>query len=361
MNSLKNIFPKDYFIRRPTPYLASTIAVFIFSTIIGLAIGSIFIFLAGYSPILIFSDTFLKVFGTRYGILETITKAIPLIFGAYGVAIASESKLWNIGVEGQFLMGVFCSTGVALYFNNLPSYFLLPLMFFAGFLGGGLLALICALPRAFLNVSEILTTLLFNYIVILWIGFFLLGPWKDPNTAVPQTVEIPIAAHLPKIIPSSRLHWGIIIVILCGIGLNFIIKNSVWGYRIRALGESVRASMTAGINLKTNILLVMFISGGLAGLGGMVEVSGILHRMQFGIFPLYTLLAFMVAWIARLNYFGIIIAGFFVAGLLVSGYEMQIMGITAAYINIVIGIILFFIIAIDFLSYWFPNFRKKTI
>lgn len=338
--------------KKQMPSTWSILFVYIISIVVALSIGGIFLAYLGHNPIAIYSKTFSKVFGTGHGIAETLVKAIPLYLGAFGVSVAARMQLWNIGVEGQFLFGAFTASGVALTCHSLPPYILLPLMLLAGFLGGALLSLIAAIPRVYLGVSEIITTLLFNYIIVLWIAYFVHGPWKDPNTSVPQTVEFTTSARLPVIIPSTRVHMGIIIVILCAILLDYLLKRTGWGYCVRAVGDNLRAAKISGVNIHRHILMVMLVSGGLAGMGGMIEVSGTLHRLQSGIFPLYTLTAFMIAWLARLSIWGIFVVGYFIAGLLVSGYVMQMMGLPSALVSVIQGIILFSAIAFQSLSFY---------
>lgn len=362
VNNTQRLFQFNV-IKLQTPGKLASGLTYLLSVVLALSIGGLFLFFYGHDPIEVYWETFSRVFGTWHGLFETLVKATPLYFGAFGVAVAARMQLWNIGVEGQFLMGAFAATGVALYMSSYPPVILISCMVLAAFIGGAFLGIIAAIPRAYLGISEIITTLLFNYIVVLWISYFVHGPWKDPGTSVPQTPEFVSAARLPIIILSSRVHLGIVFAVVVAVLIYLTLNHTVWGYEVRAAGDNLRASKSAGIKIEKNILILLMISGGLAGIGGMVEVAGAFHRLQSGIFPLYTLTAFMIAWLARLNILGIFIVGYFVAGLLVSGYIMQMMGLPGALVNIIQGIILFSTIAFALLPYYRikirVNFRTK--
>lgn len=339
-----------------TPGMFTTLILYSLSVVLALSIGGVFLSLRGHHPLAIYIETFGRVFGTWYGISETLVKACPIIFGALGVILAGKIGLWNVGIEGQFLIGAYAASGVALYLAYDSSYILVSLMAIAGFLAGSVFAILFILPRTFFGVNEILTTLLSNYIAALWVSFFVHGPWKDPTTSVPQTCTFGPSARLP-VLPGSRVHLGLALAIICCFILGYALKNTKWGFEIRALGSNVIAARSAGISLQSNILLVMLISGGLGGIGGMVEVSGTLHRLQMGIFPMYNLTAIAVSWLARLNPFIVPIVGFGFSGLLVAGYIMQISGLPSALVSILQGIILFTVLGCDSLR----NYRIVII
>jgi simple sugar transport system permease protein len=236
---------------------------------------------------------------------------------------------------------------VALFLHGLPSPLLLLVMFLAGFMGGGLLAAFCGLLRARLGINEIVTTLLMNYVVGLWVGYFVHGPWQAPDCNVPETIEFVAAAQLPIIISDTRVHLGVLVVLACALACHYFLGRSVWGYRIRVCGDNAKAARMAGIDFKRSVLLVMLLSGGLAGAGGMLEVSGAIHRLQDGASPFFTMTVFMVAWVARLNWAGILVAGFLISGLQVGGYYMQFMGLPSALISVIEGAMLFCLIGFE--------------
>ena len=333
------------------------VVVYSFSFIIALAGGWALIAYSGHNAAGIYGRTFSKVWLNWRGLSEAMVQLAPLGMGALAVSLAARLKLWNIGVEGQFMLGAFCATGAALYLGDLPAVLLIPIMFLAAVLGGGLLAAFCGWLRAALGINEIVTTLLLNYVVGLWVGYFVHGPWKAPGSNVPETMEFGSSAQLPILFPNTRVHLGLLVFMVCTALCHYFLKVSVWGYRVRVSGDNPRTAATAGISYRKAVLLVMFLSGGLAGAGGMLEVSGAIHRLQDGAAPFFTMTVFMIAWVARLNWAGIVLAGFLIGGFQVAGYYMQFMGVSSSIVSVVEGIALFSLIAFEPLRL---NLLKRT-
>lgn len=316
----------------------------ILSIVVGLCFAGIFIAATGKNPLDIYLLMFDGAFGSAYGISETVVKAIPLMLTGLGVSLAFRMQLWNIGAEGQLYMGAVGATWLALHYPEWPGYILLPCMLILGFVLGGLWGLIPAIPRAFLKVNETITTLLLNYVAILWVDYLVYGPWKDPNGFnFPITAPFAEGAILP-VLGASRIHIGLIIALIAALVLYVVLQYTKWGFEIRVSGESAVAARYAGMNYIKNILLVMFISGGLAGLAGMTEVSGITQRLQHGISPGYGYSAIIIAWLARLNPWAIVVVSFVFGGLLVGGYSIQTSGFPAATVAMLQGAILFFVV-----------------
>ena len=315
------------------------------SIVLGLVFSGIFFAATGKNPLEIYWLMFQGAFGSAYSLSETVVKAIPLMMTALAVSMAFRMQLWNIGAEGQFYMGTFGATWVALSFPNWPAYLLLPSMLVAGFLMGGLWGLIPAVPRAFFKVNETISTLLMNYIGILWVDYLVYGPWKDPKGFnFPITPPFSPGAILPSV-GNTRIHFGLFIGLTVAVIFFIVLKYTKWGYEIRVCGESSKAATYAGMNFARNILLVMFISGGIAGVAGMTEVSAITQRLQHGISPGYGYTAIIIAWLARLNPWAIILVSFLMGGLLVGGFSIQTSGFPAATASMLQGAILFFVLA----------------
>ncbi|WP_425058890.1 ABC transporter permease [Sporomusa carbonis] len=314
------------------------------SVVVGLCFAGIFIGVTGKNPLAIYILMFEGAFGSAYGLSETVVKAIPLMLTSLAVSLAFRMQLWNIGAEGQLYMGAFGATWLALNFPDWPNYVLLPAMLALGFIMGGLWGLLPAIPRAYFKVNETITTLLLNYVAILWVDYLVYGPWKDPNGFnFPITAPFSDSAVLPSLGP-TRIHAGLFLAILAAGVLYVVLKHTKWGFEIRVSGESAVAANYAGMNYIKNILLVMFISGGLAGIAGMTEVSGITQRLQHGISPGYGYSAIIIAWLARLNPWAIVIVSFVFGGLLVGGYSIQTSGLPAATVAMLQGAILFFVV-----------------
>ncbi len=335
---------KIHFEKRNTTAKWVLFLVPILSIVVGLCFAGIFIVTTGKNPLDVYLLMFEGAFGSAYGLSETVVKAIPLMLTGLGVSLAFRMQLWNIGAEGQLYMGAMGATWLALRFPEWPAYLLLPGMLLLGFLLGGIWGLIPAIPRAFLKVNETITTLLLNYVAILWVDYLVYGPWKDPNGFnFPITAPFSENAILPVLGP-SRIHVGLLIAFVATILLFVILRYTKWGFEIRVSGESAVAAQYAGMNYVRNILLVMFISGGLAGIAGMTEVSGITQRLQHGISPGYGYTAIIIAWLARLNPWAIVVVSFVFGGLLVGGYSIQTSGFSAATVAMLQGAILFFVV-----------------
>jgi ABC-type uncharacterized transport system permease subunit len=342
------------------------------STVIGLLIpvlslvmafifGWVILAFSGYDPAVVYRKMFNGSLGTYYALTETIVKAIPLALAGLAVSLAFRMKLWNIGAEGQIYMGAFAASGLAVYMGDSSPYLLIPLTMAIGFLAGGIWGVIPGLLRAYVQVNETITTLMLNYVAIYWVDFLVFGPWKDPNSkGFPLGPILPASAQLPSI-GDSRVHLGIVFAILTAIIIYLLIQRTRWGYEIRVIGESQAAARYAGINVARNIALVMLISGGIAGLAGMVEVSGITHRLQQDLSPGYGYTAIIVAWLARLNPLAIIIVAFLFGALIVGGFAIQIVGVSFAITQIFQGIVLFFILASELFLKYKIVWRKKEV
>ena len=355
--------------RRSAPSTAGIILIPLTAILLALITGAIFLYVNGLgSPkgitwsqvFAIYTGMLDGAFGSSYGISETIVKAIPLLICGLGVSLAFRMLLWNIGAEGQFYMGVFGASWVALTFSDLPVYIMLPAMLLMGMLCGGIWGLLPAIPRAYLGVNETITTLMLNYVAILWVSYFIYGPWKDPQGMnFPLSKPFEPAAILPTL-GDSRVHFGLIIGIFIAVALWFILRKSRWGYEVTVIGESPNAARYAGMNIPRNILLVMFLSGGIAGIAGMTEVSAITQRVQPGISAGYGYTAIIVAWLGKLNPFAIILVSVLFGALQVGGYSVQSSGVPAAIVSMIQGSLLFFILGGEFFNRFKIVFKGKN-
>jgi general nucleoside transport system permease protein len=305
--------------------------------------------LLGVSPVVAFQRIFRGGFGSAYGLQETLTKSIPLILVGVGLTLAFRGRMYNIGAEGQLLIGAVFATGVSRIFPGLPAYLLLPAMFFGGFLGGALWAAVPAILKTRFRVDEVLTSLMLVYVANEAVKFLVYGPWRGADTrGFPITDEFPAAAQLPTIL-GTRIHYPtLILAILLAVLIYLLLVRTKLGYEIRVTGENPDAARYAGMDYMKTALLVMVISGGLAGLAGTGEVAGIHFRLRppEAISPGYGFTAIIVAWLARLNPLAAILTAFLLGGLLVGGDAIQIaLNLPAATVQIFNGVILFFVIA----------------
>ncbi len=338
------------------------------SLILAFIFGAILLILAGADPLETYSAMLNGAFGSSYNITETLVKAVPLILTGLSVAIAFRMLFWNIGAEGQLVMGGIATAWVALFWVEnltfLPQSPLvwLPIMMIVAILAGAIWGLIPALLKAYLNVNEIITTLMFNYIAILFYQFLFTTAWKDPEGfGFPGTAQIMEFTRLPRL--SGRLHFGIIIAIAAAFVVWVIMDKTRWGYEIRLIGENREAARYAGVSIIRNIILVMLLSGGLAGLAGLSEVSGISYRLQHGLAVGYGFTGIIIAWLARLNPWGVVVVAILMAGLLVGGDQIQIsMGLPASVAAVLQGAILLFVLGGDvFTRYRLRVIRRESV
>jgi simple sugar transport system permease protein len=328
------------------------------AVVAALLVGAVILALVGGNPLRIYAHIAGASFGSIGVFSDTLVKATPLILLGLACSIAFRMRLWNIGAEGQFLMGAFGASAVVLtplLPETTPRILMIPAMMAAGFLAGALWGMIPGLLKARLNVNEIITTLMMNYIAVSWNYFWIFGVWSEGgfemSKVFPKTAWLPRLADYARQLPVLRgltTHLGLAIALLAAVGVWFILNRSKWGYEIRLIGDNPTAARYAGIPVARNIVLVMMLSGGLAGLAGVSEISGVVHRFQGTISPGYGFTAIIVAWLAKLNPFGVVLVSVLFGSLLLAGREIQPSGIP----KLLQGILLFLLIASEiFLRY----------
>ncbi len=336
--------------KRLAPSAAMTLAVPAVAVVLALLFCAVFLSLTGRHPFELYAAMLTGALGSTYGLSETAVKAIPLMLCGLGISLAFRMQLWNIGAEGQLYLGAFAATWVPLTFPGLPAIIMLPAMVVCGMLAGGLWALGPAWLRVKWQVNEIITTLMLNYVGILWVNYFVYGPWRDPKGFnFPLTAEFPPAALLPTF-GASRIHIGLLFALILVIVFIVIFRNSRWGYEIKVIGASERAARYAGMDIKRNMYLVMLLSGAICGLAGMAEVSGIAGRLQPGLSPGYGYTAIIVAWLAKLNPLAIVFVSVLFGVLQVGGYIVQTYGVPASVAAMIQGAILFFVLGGEILT-----------
>lgn len=341
------------------PNRNSQIVVPILAVLLALFFCAVFLALTGRDPFEVYGAMFAGALGSEYGISETIVKTIPLALCGLGIAVAFRMQIWNIGAEGQFYMGACAATWVPLTFPNLPFLVMIPFMIVMAALGGGFWGLLAGWFKTKWQVSETITTLMMNYIGILWVNYLVYGAWKDPQGLnFPLTAQFPDAAMLPSL-GTLRVHYGIFAVLILAFIFWHFFKSSKWGYETLVIGSNPTAARYAGIDIRRNVLLVMFISGAISGFAGMVEISGIVGRLQPGISPGYGYTAISVAWLARLHPIAIVVVAFLFAIIHVGGFMIQTMGIPSAVATMLQGAILFFVVGSEILTQYEIKFAAK--
>ncbi|HTN62065.1 MAG TPA: ABC transporter permease [Devosia sp.] len=337
--------------KRAEPSTFMVYATPVAAVILTMIVGAIIFSLIGYDGIGAVREVFLTPLTNSYKWQDLGIKAAPLIIIGVGLSIAYRANVWNIGAEGQYVMGALAGTGVALATYTMSGPWILPLMVLAGIGGGALYAAIPALLKTRLNVNEILTSLMLTYASIQLIYYLIRAPWKDPmGIGFPQTRLFAPSAQLPTVIPGTIVHLGVPIAIVVALIAWFIMARTVFGYRMRVVGAAPHAARYGGFSENKTIWLAMLVSGGLAGLAGVLEVAGPFQRMVPGFATGYGFTAIIVAFLGRLNPLGVILAGIVMAITFVGGEVAQTtIKLPDAATGIFQAMVLFFLLAGDIL------------
>ena len=285
------------------------------------------------------------------GFEALVVKAAPLIMMGVGLSLAYKANVWNIGTDGPFILGAICGGGVGLAFPDAPAWALYPAMMIAGTIGGMLNGGLVAWLRIRFNANEILTSLMFAYITQYLLVYLVTGPWRDPmGFGFPQTAMFSDDALAPRLIEDTNVHLGIILAPLIAVGLWFMLEKTLLGYQFRVLGQATRAARFAGFSENRLVWIAMLISGGLAGLAGLLEATGTLGQLTTNLSPGYGFTAIIVAFLGRLNPLGVIPAGLLLALTYLGGDAAQIaLALPNAVTGIFQGILLFYLLGCDIL------------
>ena len=316
-----------------------------------LLIGTGLILLCGADPLEAYQLFFRGMFGTASSFAEIFVKASPLILTSLGCAIAFKTGFFNIGAEGQFYVGAMGTTLVALFLPDVYGVGKIVLALLVGFIGGGLWALIAAVLKAKFNISEIIVTIMLNYIAINFLGYALRSFLMDPAGNVPQSAKIATDARLAMLIPSTRFHAGIMIAVCCVALVWFLMEKTTVGYELTAVGANKRAAGCAGISVFKNIVLSAFLSGGFAALAGGIEVLAIQKKLLEGISANCGYTAVLIALIAGNNPFGVLAVSVLYAAMQVGANSMQRqLGVPSSIVNILIGVIVVLILGKELIA-----------
>ena len=305
-----------------TPLLTILIVV-----VLALMIGAIAVLIAGKSPLLAIQELIQGAVGTRNNLAATVTRSIPIIITGIGAAVAFKAGQFNLGLEGQMVIGALVAAIVANVFRDLPPILLLPLVILSGCLAGGVFALPAAWWQISFKVPLLITTLLLNYIADLFASYLANYPLRDLSggAGVAQTVMIPEAVRLGIIVPGTRLHAGVVVLFILPLVVAWFFQRTSTGYSLRMVGLNPNFAAYGGINMPRMTLLAMFASGAIAGLAGTIQVLGVDFRFIDNSLtaPGIAWTGFIAAILAGSSPFGIVTAGLFLAGLKVGAAGMQ--------------------------------------
>jgi general nucleoside transport system permease protein len=329
------------------------ILVLLAALVCALLVGAVFILLAKSNPIKAYGLMFTGPFTSKFGISETLVKAVPLLLVGLGIVVSFRSGILNIGGEGQILIGAISGSAVATVFPHWPGVFLLPAVMAAGCAGGALWGGIAGWLKARLSVNEILSTIMLNQIAAQVYIFLIRGPLIDPQelsygTGSPKTALMPEAIWLGRLIPGTRLHAGLIIAVFLALLVYILLWRTTIGYRMRAVGAGPDSARYGGIRVEFYLVLAMALAGGLAGLAGTIEVLGVHHRALEEISGGYGFSGIVTALFGRLHPLGTVPAAVLFGALILGADMMQrAVHIPAAIVMAVQGLVILFVVSSD--------------
>ncbi|CAO3446842.1 ABC transporter permease [Azospirillum largimobile] len=325
--------------------------------------GFILFLAMGFDPVRALHAFFIAPLTSVRGLGELVVKATPLVLCAVGLAIGFRANVWNIGAEGQLTLGAITGGGLALAFYGEGGWWLLPLMVIGGAVGGAVWAAVPAFLRLRFNASEILTSLMLNYVALLLLNYLVHGPYRDPDGfAFPESRLFEADAVLPILWSGTRVHLGALFALFAVAGGWLLIARTFIGFQIKVIGLTPAAAGYAGFDQKRIVWLALLLSGGLAGIAGMGEVAGPIGQVTASISPGYGYTAIIVAFLGRLHPVGILLAALLMALSFIGGEAAQIaMGLPKAITGVFQGMLLFFLLASDVLIRYRVRFGARRV
>ena len=316
---------------------------------------------AGVPIIPAFTQMFVGVFGSIFSFTEMLTRATPLMFTGLAVALAFRARLWNIGAEGQLYLGAMAAVWIGTGMIDGPSWIMIPLVLFAGASAGALGMLGPAFLKTRFGADEVVTSLLLNFIILIFVQMMLEGPLKDPmGLGWPQSMPIIDSATLPRLLDRMRIHAGLIIALISAVIVAIILSKSVLGLKIRAVGENPAAARHAGIGVNRTLLLVACGSGALAGLAGVSEVAGLKGYLTIDLSPGFGYAGIVVAMLAGLSPVGVIVSALYIAIVFVGADSMsRAMGVSSFLADLVVSMSLICVLIGGFFSRFSVKFDRR--
>jgi general nucleoside transport system permease protein len=317
-----------------------------------LALGSSFavitlgLWVSGFNVALVFSALINGAGGDTYRLAETFVKTCPLLFTGLSVTLALHAGAWNIGAEGQFLIGALMAAWLGSYTSSLPSSLAILVVCLASMFGGAIWASGAALLKNTRGVSEVISTIMLNFIAASLVSYCVHGPLMETSAQYPQTDSLPLTAQLPRLLPPTRLHLGIIFGLITAAVVHIFLFFTKEGLKLRATGANATAARFAGFSVERQILVAFILSGALAGLAGGIEVSGITQRVYEKFSPGYGYTAIAVALVGQRAPLGVIFASLFFGALEAgSGAMQRVAGVSSVLVSVIQATVVFFLAA----------------
>ena len=335
--------------KRMPGYTRSIVTMFL-ATCAALVAGAILLVISGVHPMLAYVEMINGAVGSGYALSQTLMRAVPLMIIATGLIAVFRANIWNIGAEGQLLMGALLSGIMALKLPIESSFVLITLSLIGGIVGGALWAVGVGHLRAKWNVHEVITSLLLNFVALYAFSYAIRRPLRDPFGIYPQSPDVPRHAELP-IVPGLDVHIGLPIALGLVFVMAYVLSQSPLGVRIRMMGASPSVAKAMGANPNRLYVVLMCASGGLAGLAGAVQLLGVQFNLQSAFSPGFGFTAIIVALLGRLNPFGVILASFVIAGISVGGTTLQIeMGLPTSVVSVIGALLVVLLLVADRLA-----------
>jgi simple sugar transport system permease protein len=332
--------------RMPRPSTRGLLIGSVLAVVLALVVAAVILALSGRSVGDAYLSMYAASFGSPQGWQATLTRTAPLALTALAVTTALRMQLWNIGGEGQLLIGATGATAVALALPDLPAPLLLLVMMLAALAGAAAWTLIAAVPRATLGVNEIVVTLFLNYIAVRVVSLLVYGPWRDPGAVgFAYSRPVPEGAQIGSI-PGTSVSWAVVLVVVVAALLWLLLERSRWGFSVDVAGGNAGLTRYLGFSYTGRVLAVMAVSGALAGLAGLVQLSGSTGRLQPDLAAGYGYAGILVAFLAGRSIGLVLVVSVLFAGLLQGGIALQNQGIPSALADVIQALVIFFVLAV---------------
>jgi len=349
---------------RETTSRALSVGVPIMSALIALLLAAVPLAFAGANIIEAYGQMFKGIFGSMFAFTEMLTRATPLIFTGLAATLAFRAKLWNIGAEGQLYLGAMAAAAVGTGLIDAPAFIMIPIILIAGMAAGAAGMAGPAYLKTRFGADEVVTTLLLNllnFIILIFLQMMLEGPLQDPmGLGWPQSAPIIDAGILPQLMPRMRIHSGLIIALIVAVMAHIMLSKSVWGFKLRAVGENAAAALHAGIGVKRTLMGAAVVSGAVAGLAGVSEVAGLKGYLTADLSPGFGFTGIVVAMLAGLSPLGVVIAALFIASVFVGADTMsRAMGVSSFLADLVVALSLISVLIGGFIAKFRISFVKR--
>ena len=324
-----------------------------FRVVAVLILTAVLIICSGADPVRAVSVFFYAVFGNLNGFAEVFVRATPLIFLGLAIALSFRTGFFNLGAEGQFYMGALAATASVVYTSTLPGLLRIIIACVAAALAGGVWSIIPAYMKNRMGISETISTIMFNYIAIMFVGLAIRGFLHDNSTPEPQSIQILEEVRLSQLLYPTRLHSGLILAVFAAVVVWFLLYRTTIGYELRMTGLNKRAALVNGLPVNRCLILSALLAGGLAGMAGMNEILGVQYRLLEGVSGGNGYTAVLIALLAKNHPLGVVLASIGYSAILVGATTMQRhLGVPSSIVSIIVGFIVLMILCNDFGKIW---------